>query len=221
MLNIDDPADIDNTPAIWRLGFRPFFLGGAVVAALYIPLWLMGWFTPQYSLFNGEFWANVLPLWWHPHEMLFGFAMAIVCGFLLTAAQAWTNQPTMKGRLLALTFGCWLGARLLLLLPFNIPLWLPALFDSLFLGISAATLWRCIYTARQWRNIGFPIMLVVALVVNLVSYYALYERNFSLSTQLWQAMIWWLAMVITIVGGRVIPYCNEITTSKAQSHSST
>jgi uncharacterized protein involved in response to NO len=206
MLNIDDPADIDNTPAIWRLGFRPFFLGGAVVAALYIPLWLMGWFTPQYSLFNGEFWANVLPLWWHPHEMLFGFAMAIVCGFLLTAAQAWTNQPTMKGRLLALTFGCWLGARLLLLLPFNIPLWLPALFDSLFLGISAATLWRCIYTARQWRNIGFPIMLVVALVVNLVSYYALYERNFSLSTQLWQAMIWWLAMVITIVGGRVIPF---------------
>ena len=206
MLNIDDPREIEQTPAIWRLGFRPFFLGGAVVAALYIPLWLMGWFTPQYSLFNGEFWANVLPLWWHPHEMLFGFALAIVSGFLLTAAQTWTNQPTMKGRLLAVTFSCWLAARLLLLMPFDIPIWLPALFDTLFLGITAATLWRCIYKVKQWRNIGFPIMIMLALVVNLVSYYALYERNFSLSTQLWQGMIWWLAMVITIVGGRVIPF---------------
>lgn len=206
MLNIDDPAEIDNTPAIWRLGFRPFFLGGAVVAALYIPLWLMGWFTPQYSLFNSEFWANVVPLWWHPHEMLFGFAMAIVCGFLLTAVQAWTNQPTIKGRSLIVTFVCWLIARLTLLLPMNIPLVVPALFDSLFLGFSAFALWRCIYPVKQWRNIGFPILLVVALVVNLASYYALFQRDFSLSTQLWQGMIWWLALVITIVGGRVIPF---------------
>lgn len=206
MLNIDDPAETDNTPAIWRLGFRPFFLGGASIAALYIPLWLMGWFTPQFSLFNSKFWANVVPLWWHPHEMLFGFAMAIVCGFLLTAVQAWTNQPTIKGRALMLTFGCWFIARLMLLLPMNIPLFLPAIFDSLFLGLSAYALWRCIYPVKQWRNIGFPLLLLVALVVNLVSYYALSERNFSLSTQLWQGMIWWFAMVITIVGGRVIPF---------------
>ncbi|MBR9726577.1 NnrS family protein [Shewanella intestini] len=210
MLNIDDPKEVETTPAIFRLGFRPFFLGGAFIAALYIPLWLMGWFTPRYSLFNGEFWANVIPLWWHPHEMLFGFAMAIVCGFLLTAVQTWTHQKTVKGAYLAVIFSCWLLARLLLLLPFNIPLVLPAIFDTAFLGLSAAVLWRCIYRVKQWRNIGFPLMLMLAMLVNLLSYYALYQRDFSLSTHIWQAMIWWVAVVITIVGGRVIPFFTAI-----------
>lgn len=97
MVNIDDPKTIEKTPALWRLGFRPFFLGGSIVAALYIPLWLTTWLMPQYSPFNTEFWATILPLWWHPHELLFGFAMAIVSGFLLTAVQNWTNQPSLKG----------------------------------------------------------------------------------------------------------------------------
>ena len=104
MLNIDDPTQTERAHALWRLGFRPFFLGGAILAALYIPLWLLTWFTPQYSFFPSSFWSKVLPLWWHPHEMLFGFAIAIVCGFLLTAVQNWTNQPTLKGWPLALTF---------------------------------------------------------------------------------------------------------------------
>jgi uncharacterized protein involved in response to NO len=206
MLNIDDPLKTENTPAIWRLGFRPFFLGGAVLASLYIPLWLMGWFVPAYSLFNGDIWHNVAPIWWHPHELLFGFAMAIVCGFLLTAVQAWTNRPTLTGTGLALVFGCWCMARVLLLLPLSIPLFLPALFDSLFLGASAITLWRCIYPVKQWRNIGFPIMLTLALLVNLLSYYALANNDFVLANHIWQAMIWWLALLITIVGGRVIPF---------------
>lgn len=206
MLNIDDPRETEQTAAIWRLGFRPFFLGGAVIATLYIPLWLVAWFLPQLSLFPSQFWLKVVPLWWHPHEMLFGFALAIVCGFLLTSVQTWTNQPSLKGRPLALTFACWLMARLLLLLPMALPLWLPALFDSLFLAITAMTLWRCIYKVKQWHNIGFPIMLLLALVINLLSYYALSERNFSLSQQIWQAMLWWLGLLITIVGGRVIPF---------------
>ncbi|MEZ9235573.1 MULTISPECIES: NnrS family protein [Shewanella] len=206
MLNIDDPAETEKTAAIWRLAFRPFFLGGAALAMLYIPLWLMGWYIPEYSLFNSQFWSNVLPLWWHPHELLFGFAMAIVCGFLLTAVQTWTNQPSLKGPMLALTFTSWFLARLLLLLPFDIPLFLPAFFDSVFLGIAAFTMWRNVYRVKQWQNIGFSIMLTVALVVNLVSYYALQERNFILANQIWQGMLFWLALLITIVGGRVIPF---------------
>ena len=206
MLNIDDPSKTETTPAIWRLGFRPFFLGGAVLASLYIPLWLLGWFVPAYSLFNGDIWHNVAPIWWHPHELLFGFAMAIVCGFLLTAVQAWTNRPTITGTPLALVFAAWLLARLCLLLPFAIPLYVPAIFDSLFLGASAMALWRCIYPVKQWRNIGFPIMLSLALLVNLLSYYALATNDFVLANHIWQAMLWWLALLITIVGGRVIPF---------------
>lgn len=210
MLNIDDPAVTEKTPAIWRLAFRPFFLGGATLAALYIPLWLVTWFMPQYSLFQSEFWSKVVPLWWHPHEMLFGFAMAIVAGFLLTAVKSWTNQPGLTGIALAVTFFCWLTARVLLLLPFDIPLLVPALFDSLFLGLTAFKLWTSIYKVKQWHNIGFPIMLFLALCINLLSYYALNERDFTLSNHIWQAMIWWMALLITIVGGRVIPFFTAI-----------
>ncbi|QYJ77940.1 NnrS family protein [Shewanella acanthi] len=206
MINIDDPKQTETTPAIWRLGFRPFFLGGSVVAAIYIPLWLVTWLLPQYSPFNTSFWAKVLPLWWHPHELLFGFAMAIVAGFLLTAVQNWTNQPSLKGWPLALTFGCWALARLLLLLPMQIPVLLPALFDALFLSTVAITLWRCIYRVKQWRNIGFPIMIFAALGINLYSYYTLLQRDFIVAHQIWQAMLWWLALLITIVGGRVIAF---------------
>lgn len=210
MLNIDDPAETEKTPAIWRLAFRPFFLGGAILAALYIPLWLVTWFMPQYSLFQSEFWSKVVPLWWHPHEMLFGFAMAIVAGFLLTAVKNWTNQDGMSGKSLAFTFFCWLTARVLLLLPFDIPLLLPALFDSLFLGLTALKLWTSIYRVKQWNNIGFPIMIALAMCINLLSYYALSERDFILSNHIWQAMIWWMALLITIVGGRVIPFFTAI-----------
>lgn len=216
MLNIDDPSEVEKTPAIWRLGFRPFFLGGACVAMLYIPLWIVSWFLPQYSLFQDQFWVKIVPLWWHPHEMLFGFALAIVCGFLLTAVQTWTNQPSLKGWPLALTFACWLMARLLLLLPFELPIWLPALFDSLFLMITAITLWRCIFKVKQWNNIGFPIMLMLATCINLLSYYALSERNFTLSQHIWQAMLWWLGLIITIVGGRVIPFFTAMRIKQAK-----
>lgn len=206
MINIDDPKKIEKTPALWRLGFRPFFLGGAAVATLYIPLWLVTWFYPQYSTFNENFWAQVVPLWWHPHEMLFGFAIAIVAGFLLTAVQNWTNQPGMKGAELAVTFSFWLGARLALLVPALPSLWIAALLDSAFLLMVAIKLWRSIYKVKQWRNIGFPVMLGLALLVNLLSYYALVQRDFTLSHQIWQGMLWWFGLLITIVGGRVIPF---------------
>ncbi|WP_028116510.1 NnrS family protein [Ferrimonas senticii] len=204
MLNIEDPRKIDTTPALLRLGFRPFFLLAAVWALIAIPLWLTAWFYPQYAPFNQQFFATVVPLWWHPHEMLFGFAMAVVAGFLLTASKNWTNQPALTGAKLAAVVGLWAGARLTLLLP--LPLWVPASLDVAFLLVVAGKLAQVMLRVRQWRNIVFPILLVVAAAVNLLSYWALANHNLSLSLQIWLGMIWWLALLITIMGGRVIPF---------------
>ena len=80
-------------PAILSWGFRPFFLLGAIYAALAIPVWL--------AMF-----AHGLPIPtafaprdWHVHEMLFGFVAAILGGFLLTAVPNWTGRlrsPRMR-----------------------------------------------------------------------------------------------------------------------------
>ena len=89
-----------------RLGFRPFYLGAAAFALFAVPYWvagLLGWVTLP---------ATLPPLLWHAHEMLFGFAMAVIAGFLLTAGKAWTGLATPRGATLAAMVGLWLAARL-------------------------------------------------------------------------------------------------------------
>ncbi len=90
-----------------RLAFRPFFLAGCVLALLVVPLWLAA-FTGRLSAWQpaGGWLA------WHRHELLFGFGLAIIAGFLLTAVQTWTAIPGLSGKRLATLALLWLGARL-------------------------------------------------------------------------------------------------------------
>ena len=59
-------------------------------AALSIPLWAL-----QFSGLSVT--AYLAGPVWHAHEMLFGFALAVIVGFLFTAGRNWTNQPTPSG----------------------------------------------------------------------------------------------------------------------------
>jgi uncharacterized protein involved in response to NO len=80
--------------ALWDLGFRPFYLLSSGFAALSIPLWAL-----QYSgLLGHSYLAGPV---WHAHEMLFGFALAVIAGFLFTAGHNLTNRPTPTGIWLA------------------------------------------------------------------------------------------------------------------------
>src|SRR5215813_2179023 len=80
--------------ALWQLGFRPFYLLASVFAAVSIALWALQ--------FTGHLAAPYLPgPLWHAHEMLFGFALAVIVGFLFTAGRNWTGLPTPTGGLLA------------------------------------------------------------------------------------------------------------------------
>src|SRR5688500_20097641 len=96
--------------AVWALGFRPFFLLASAFAALSISVWALqfaGWLGVPY-LYG--------PIW-HAHEMLFGFVLAVMVGFLLTAGRNWSNRPTLTGVPLAALAGLWIAARVLVLTP--------------------------------------------------------------------------------------------------------
>ncbi len=82
-------------PAIFSYGFRPFFLGGAIWAAMAILIWI--------PLYMGALtWRSPLaPLDWHIHEMLYGYVPAVVAGFLLTAIPNWTGRLPVCGAPLA------------------------------------------------------------------------------------------------------------------------
>ena len=88
--------------ALWLRGFRPFFLGASVFAIVSMVTWLLVYRFGLQLEING---LSVFQ--WHAHEMLYGYAMAVIAGFLLTAAWNWTGKETASGAPLALIFTFW------------------------------------------------------------------------------------------------------------------
>ena len=72
------------------------------------------------------------PLAWHIHEMLFGFAMAAIAGFLLTAIPNWTGRPPVAGTGLALLGGLWVLGRIACLFSALMPAWCSIVVDVAF-----------------------------------------------------------------------------------------
>lgn len=105
-----DPARQTAGFALFTLGFRPFFLAAVVLAIVLPGLWLA-------MLQGGIAVGPLAPAGWHGHEMLLGFTVAVIAGFLLTAAQNWTGIRTPSGAPLAVLFALWLAGRLGFLVP--------------------------------------------------------------------------------------------------------
>lgn len=146
--------------APFALGFRPFFLAAAIHAVLLMALWLL--------VLRGDFAIGEMsPLVWHGHEMLFGFTVAVIAGFLLTAAQNWTGIRTPSGAPLAALFLLWLAGRAAFLLPGLRPC-LVATIDLAFLPVLALVLALPILKAKQLHNYPFPVMLLALTAANVL-----------------------------------------------------
>ena len=186
-------------PALFRLAFRPFFLLGSLFSIISLTLWA-GSITGHLNLtvYGGH-------LWWHVHEMLFGFVSAIVVGFLLTAVRTWTSQPGLKGASLACLLALWLAGRLVLFLPAVIPLWVAALTDLAFLPLAALVLARSVVRVRQWRNIVFVPLLLAMTVANAAMHWAAVTVNSDTQYLAGNAMVMFVTLLMTIMAGRVVP----------------
>lgn len=133
-------------PAVAAKGFRPFFLLAAAFAVAIVPLWLLvlgGTVGPARYL---------EPALWHAHEMLFGFVVAVLAGFLLTAVGNWTNRETLVGTPLLALAGLWLAGRLVMAFPGALPRGVPALVDLAFLPVLAVVLARPLLSTGNRRN---------------------------------------------------------------------
>jgi uncharacterized protein involved in response to NO len=136
--------------ALWDLGFRPFYLLGALFAALSVPLWAL-----QFSGVIAQPWLRG-PLW-HAHEMVFGYTLAIVVGFLFTAGRNWSGQPTPTGPALMALAALWLAGRVLVLTPFGLA---AATVNVAFPLLAAGGLWRALHAGGNRRNYFFVGLLV-------------------------------------------------------------
>lgn len=198
MINITDKSTEDKIPPILRLGFRPFFLLGAIYAPLAIAIWVYAFQHGQPSQ------LSVPALWWHVHEMLFGFAMAIVAGFLLTAVQNWTGVNGTKNKWLGVIVIFWLLPRILFWTP--TPLWIISSIEALFLAFVAYEISFRVVKSQKYRNLIFLPFFILAIAANFAAYATIKGMPPFPSIVVWEAMLWWFMLLISIMGGRVIPF---------------
>lgn len=153
-----------STPAFLSFGFRPFFLGAAAYAAVAMSIWLAVYRFGLPADFHG-----LSPALWHAHEMVFGYSLAVIAGFLLTAVRNWTGRPTLHGPALLLLFLFWLCARFAFYLP-GPGIYAAMVFDTLFAAYLTLGILRPINSTRQWKQTGIVAKVVLAGAGNLVFY---------------------------------------------------
>jgi uncharacterized protein involved in response to NO len=179
-----------------RLGFRPFYLGGTLLAAFVVPLWVA-------MLLGGLPLKPVLPsLWWHAHEMLFGFAVAIIIGFLLTAGKNWTGLATPRGPVLGALVMLWLAARLAAL---GNSVLLFAILDVALLPLVALIFASLLIRARNYRNLPLALILMLLAASNALFHLAASGRmDIAVMAPLYAGLAL-ITLVESIIAGRVIP----------------
>ncbi len=189
--------------ALFALGFRPFFLAAALSAVALVLAWVasfsMGWVAPPSYGYGG----------WHAHEMIFGYAPAVLAGFLLTAVRNWTKVDTITGAPLAGLVALWVAARVLLLLPDLVAPAIAAAVDVAFLPLLALAIAHPIWTARNRRNVAFPPLLLALGACNLVVHLDLLGVTTGLAPAAVEVALYIVLAIIAVIGGRVFPFFTE------------
>jgi uncharacterized protein involved in response to NO len=198
-------------PAVLTYAFRPLFLAAGSWTVVDIALWL--------AMFFGDLQlpTRFEPMAWHIHEMLFGFVMAVVGGFLLTAIPNWTKRMPVQGRRLALLTGLWLLGRIACLISADLPAWIAVVADLSFPAALLAVATREIIASRNWRNLVMSALLLVFVVADL-----LMDLECILHMPVPVGLGWRLGLavpivLISIIGGRIIPNFTRNWLMKRQS----
>jgi len=192
---------IPSLSAFLSVGFRPFFCLGILFSALSMGLWGAYWS-------QGIDVSGIQPfggfLFWHGHEFIMGFALAIVFGFLLTAVQNWTGLKTTTPFTLGLLIISWLVARVAILFGSDFPdalLLILAISPNL---VGALMIAKPIIKRKLWRNLFAPIALIMMALIDVALILSVIN-NQAFPSGLFLSAILFIALLITMIGGRVIP----------------
>jgi uncharacterized protein involved in response to NO len=186
-------------PAILAFGFRPFFLGAGVWAAVAMTLWvpmLSGGLTLP-TAFD--------PVSWHAHEFLFGYLAAVIAGFLLTAVPNWTGRLPIVGWPLGALFALWLIGRAAVAASLYLPPLGVALADLAMPVALAAVIGREIVAGRNWRNLVVLAMLGVLIIGNALFHVEAARGDYAAQGYGLRVGLGAVIMMIAVIGGRIVP----------------
>lgn len=189
-----DPAPVSRF-ALWDLGFRPFYLVASVFAAISLPLWV-----GEYSGYLPSAWSH--SMFGHAHEMLFGYALAVVAGFLFTAVRAWTGRPTPTGMTLASFVLLWIAGRVLAVTPYQTA---ATLINAAFPIAVAVGIGIPLANSGNRRNYFFVLLLFLLSMATLTHHLSLLGVLAVPALAGLQVGLDLVLFIIAVVGGRVIP----------------
>lgn len=186
--------------ALFAYGFRPFFLLAGMDALVNMGVWLAVYFDPQ-------IWpAEAIPaMYWHAHEMLFGFVAAAIGGFLLTAVPGWTGRTSYSGAPLVCLTLLWLAGRFAMLPLAMLQPWAASAIDLAFFPAITLVLAPPLIRARKFRNLPFIGLLAVLFLANLCFHLGstgMLDAGEHIGLGIALDVV---AILIVIVGGRIIP----------------
>src|SRR5215469_3007217 len=184
--------------ALFAYGFRPFFLAAGVAAAVIVPWWAatLAWGVPLATS-----WPATL---WHGHEMLFGFIVAAIAGFLLTAVPSWTGARGFAGWPLAVLAGLWLIGRVGVSAAAVLPWPAMAALDLSFLPALAGFVLVPLVRARN-RNSPLLAVLLALWLTDLAFYRGLAHGDSVFARHALLVGIDIVLLLVTVIGGRIVP----------------
>lgn len=186
-------------PALFSFGFRPFFLGAAIWAALMMVLWLA-------MLIHGLRLPTAFdPVSWHAHELLFGYLGAVAAGFLMTAVPNWTGRMPIVGWPLAGLFAVWVLGRISVTSSALFSPGVAALVDLVFPVLLLAAMTREIVAGQNWRNLVVVAILGVLTLGNAIFHWEAAHGVYAAEGLGLRIGLAATLMLIAVIGGRIIP----------------
>lgn len=183
--------------AFTEMGFRPLYLAGCFWALASVWLWVH---TPARitGVLGGVF--------WHAHEMLWGFVATIAVGFLLTAGANWTGKNPLRGNALAMLCLLWVVARVAYLVPGQSAFLIACLADTGFFVWGAAALARVVWVTRNQRNAGVPVLLLGLAATNALYLWAAVQGDYMALMRYFNAGLLCMAVLTLLIARRVLPF---------------
>jgi uncharacterized protein involved in response to NO len=187
-----------NRCALFDYGFRPFFLLSALYAVFVVPVWLY-----RFAHASTPF-GLLPPMYWHSHEMIYGFVMAAVAGFMLTAVPSWTGSRGFAGVPLIAAVTCWALGRVAMSAVGDVPFWVTAAAELALIPMLLTLLAPPIFRSGN-RNAPLLVVLTVLWLIDATFIYALARGDVLLAGGAIRLAIDLVLILVTVIGGRIVP----------------
>lgn len=183
--------------ALLSKGYRPFFLGAAIWAVLSLLIWV---FSLAAMI---EIPTAFSPSDWHIHEMIFGYAGAVIAGFLLTAVPNWTGRFPIMGGSLLLLVSLWILGRIAIFFSAFFHPSIVMIIDLSFSLMLIFVIARELIAGKNWRNLSVLFVLVIFLIANIF----FHIDNWVYGSIDYPPLLGLGAVlaIIMLIGGRIVP----------------